>query len=444
MKNGAYELQILNLNSNKTDIQSMLFEYLKRKDKDTVSMQLGRKIDEIYELEEKDKFIESLKNNSKEQEEVVKEASNKSVKQNERELNLEEKEDKEEKKEELEYTKKQYMLKDIYEDTLEKYYTLKEQLYRRNIRENNELSFSDDEYNKLLLYSKYLKKIDIEFSKKSSFKHVAEEFKDTNELLNQNVRNEDKYQNHIGKEHDKQMLENKNLEEKMEALSKDIIDLDSSDPDYALKYDYMMQLYTRLDTKLHMKEPNVLKIQVDEERKQEENIIEDRVIGYNYQKEVKKKTYDFKNTITDRQEMSKAKKDGLNSNTKDTVSQKQAENIIDSHELVIAESLEAMVEKVNQGDIQGARQIYDKIKVFATEKEMQEAIDNDKKLKFEDIKPKTIKEKSNNIFKTDTLDIKDIVENMEEREEEKTSNENQIEDERNWLDENLNKSKRRN
>ena len=442
MKSGLKEIEVLNSKSYGDDIQNLLFQYLKKKDKNSITTQLSDKIDEVYEEDDKDKFIESLREDSKTEEEIVKDAYQKTVKQNEQELSLEEKDDKDDKAKGSDYTKRQLMLKVIYEDTLKKYYDLKQKLYKRNIKDDNRLSFSDDEYNKLLLYSKYLKRIDTRFSNISSYKHITEEFKETKAVLNKNVKNEDMYQKHITREHDKQVAENKELEDKMEELSKDIINLDSNDPNYVQKYDCMMDAYVRLDAKLHMNEPNVVKLQVDEERKQEENLIEDKVLGVGYKKQFVSKTYNDKNRVVNKYEISKEKKDGLYYDEKDTISQKQATSIVNAHELVIAESLEAIVEKVKQGDMQGAKAVYMKVKTLASETELQNAIKENKELNFEEVKPKSIKEDSNNIFKTDSLDIAEITQNIEDREVEKESTkEEQMNNERNFIDENLNRKR---
>ena len=444
MKSNTNDLQIINIKSKNNDIQDLLFEYLNKKDKNDISNQISNKINDVCEIEDKDKFIDSLRENTKTKDEVINEVANKSVNQTEKELALETNDDKDKKIEGSDYTKRQLMLKVVYEDTLNKYYDLKENLYKRNIRENGELSFSDSEYNKLILYSKYLKKIDLAYGKTDSSRHIAQEFDDTNSMLNNNVRNEDKYQKYLNKNHDEKIQINKDLEEKLENLSQDIIALDSQDDNYLEKYEYMMDVYTRLDAKLHMNEPNILTLQLDEERRQEEINVEDKVLGLGYKKDLRNKTYTSKNIVTDKKEISKQKRDGIYYNDSNTVSENQSNDISNSHKLVIAESLEAMVEKVKSNDVEGAREIYDKVKLLVTEVEMKKAIDDSKEITLDDVNPENVKKKSDNIFAADSLSISEIAENMEEREleDKNVSKSDKIYEERNWLEENLNKNKK--
>lgn len=230
----------------------------------------------------------------------------------------------------------------------------------------------------------------------------------------------------------------------------------------------MMEIYTRLDTKLHLNEPNILKLQLDEEKKQEENKIENRVIGIEYKKDLSKKTYSVNNHIVDRVEKAKEKRDSLHNNKKDTVSQKQSHSIINSHSLVIDESIEAIIEKLERNDIDGAKEIYEKVNLLVNEKDLQQAIVDDKKINLEEIKPENFKEntndlnknieytdkekqkeeQNNNIFSSEPLGVESIIENIKQREEEQNeqSEQEQEQDEqenyegRSWIEENLNKN----
>lgn len=373
--------------NNNADMQDILFAYLRKKNrKETQFYDL--QISDIYRegtKEGEDRFESSLKEHILSEDEVIKKASKKTEKKNdELELTVDEEKEISEGEIEDDYSKSQLRLKRLYEESLEKYYDVKSSIYRKNINEDGEISFSDEEFSTLLLHSKYLRKIDNDFRMLTSKKHIAEEFDDTNELVNKKVSKENKYQAKIDNDHDDRILENEKLQEQMEDISKKISGLDETDKDYNGKYEYLMDIYMRLDSKLHMSTPNIYEMQLDEQRRQEEiDITEDNLGGYN--RDFNKKVLTSKNRRIENSELKNDKEKGLYYTDDKTISSENSTRMQNSNDLVISESIEAIAERIRKGDKEGAIKIYENACLLVEENEIQQAIDNKEGLSRADI-----------------------------------------------------------
>lgn len=411
--------------SSRENIQDIVFKYLRENYKKEVKEYDKEDLAEERKgnKEGEDRFTTSLKEHILTEDEVIEKVNNKK----ERKIIeiIEEKDNKDDKTDnEDNHTKKQLLLKIVYEKSLEKYYNTKSMLYRANIRDDGKLSFSDSEYNKMLLHSMYLKKLDNEFRSMTNGKHIAQEFKDTNEIVNRYVSKENIYEKNIDFKHNKQIKKHDILQEQLENIANDISNLDINSRNYKDKYEYLMDIYLRVDAKLNMDSPNIYELQLNEASRKRQLDIEENING-TYDSHFTRNVLNSKNRYIENLELSKDKEKGLYYNEDKTISNKDANERINAHDIVIAESVDAMEEKVKSGDIDGAHEIYDNICLLVEENLVQKAINDKEGLKLSDINIESQEEaRKDDIFGSGAINqnLEEIIKQAKEREDNKQNN----------------------
>lgn len=249
-------------------------------------------------------------------------------------------------------------LKYMYSEALEEYYKLKDDLTKKQIKEDD-ISLDDKNYTKLLMYENYLRKCDILF-KNTNGQFISNQDDGISKKENKYAYDDAKSEKKIINEHDERVTEVDRLNEQIKNVADKIISLNESQK-AGRTVDYEEQLiglendYANLNGRLHALTPNILELYRQEEKKEEQDKITTRVVGTLYEDRKSKRVLDKDVVRLDRNV--EEKEDSL-----EDVAERE-KNELQTTNLELANSyLEAAKSAVDKDNIHEATQLIGKAK----------------------------------------------------------------------------------
>jgi len=289
----------------KTKQEKLLQEILKKEEKKVVTTDFQELLRKSVVSFNEDKVKKQLENKVEDKKDIKKDVNiSKQIKSG---ANVEkivkdiEKEDedskinKEASKTDEKLSSREIALKYMYSEALEEYYKLKNDLTKKQIKEND-ISLDDKNYTKLLMYENYLRKCDMLF-KNTNGQFISNQdeeiFKKENKYAYDDAISERKIIN----EHDERVTEIDRLNEQIKIVADKIIFLnEAQETGRAVDYEEQLKLlendYANLNGRLHALTPNIIELYRQEEKKEEQEKITTRVVGTLYEDKKNKSVLD--------------------------------------------------------------------------------------------------------------------------------------------------------
>lgn len=273
---------------------------------------------------------------------------------------------------------KEIALKYMYSAALDEYYSLRDKLYKAQIRDND-LAVDDRNYIKLLKYENYLRKCDTLF-KSTTGKYISNQDENISKKENKYAYEAAKSERKILTEHENSITEIDRLNDQIKEKADEIIELNESAKngnvhDYEARLEALEHDYLALNAKMHSLKPNVLELYRQEEQKEEQDKTTARVVGTVYQQRKDKRVLDSDVVRLDRR--SQKKEDSL----EDLAEREKLE--LQSTNIELANSyIDAAEVALDKQDVDGAVHMVNKAKEMVGYKKVQD-IEEDKKTDFE-------------------------------------------------------------
>jgi hypothetical protein len=188
-------------------------------------------------------------------------------------------------------TAREEALKHMYLAALEEYYTLREDLYKRQIKDND-IALDDKNYLKLLQYENFMRKCDTLF-KASTGSYISSQDEEISKKENKYAYDAAKSEKKIVNEHEHSINEIDMLNDEIENKANEIIEFNEAAkhndiPNYEQKLDSLENEYISLNAKMHMLKPNILELYRQEEDKELQDKTTERTVGTMYKKNKQK------------------------------------------------------------------------------------------------------------------------------------------------------------
>lgn len=302
-----------------------------------------------------------------------------------------------------ELTRREQLLKYMYESALDEYYTLKDKLYKYQVYDND-ISLDDKNYIKLLRYENYLRKCDVMF-KSTTGKYISNEDAQISEKENKYAYEASKSEKQIMKQHQNSLNEVDRLNDEIESKADEIIALNEqmqtgNVPDYEQRVESLEKDYIALNMKMSLLTPNILELKRQEDEKEIQDETTTRIVGTVY--EAKKDKYVMDANVV-RQDNIVGDKEEILENVAE-----REKNQFDNTNTVLASSyIDAAEVSLQKGDTDEARELVQKAKDVVGIKTA-ESIAEDRKTDFREALKATVSsgddEKSEISNETDGID----------------------------------------
>lgn len=305
-----------------------------------------------------------------------------------------------------ELTTREETLKYMYSVALDEYYTLRENLYKYQIRDNN-IAIDDKNYLKLLKYENYLRKCDTLF-KSSTGSYIAGQDEGISKKENKYAYEAAKSEKKVVNEHEKSINEVDSLNLEIKNKADEIISLNDlakkgNVQNIQEKLNLLESEYITLNVKMHMLKPNILEMYRQEEQKEDQEKTTTRIVGTMYEKRKDKLVIDADVVRLDKKVQKK--EDFLE------YSAENEKNELDETNIKLATSyVDAAEVALEKEDTEEALNLVNKAKYLVGEVKV-ENIASDKKSDFSDILKSNVSSeggeeiKVNLINETEAIDI---------------------------------------
>lgn len=403
--------EVLNTRLNTKSNQEILLQaILKKSDKDNVSdfqEMLRKNIKPLNQdklkkdLEPKEKKLDSIKKDQNISHQV-KSGANLDKIADDLDKEKDEKETKLSSGKEL--TTREETLKYMYAVALEEYYTLRENLYKYQIRDNN-IAVDDRNYLKLLNYENYLRKCDTLF-KASTGSYISNQDAEISKKENKYAYDAAKSERKVLSEHESSINEVDRLNSEIEDKANEIIELNNGVKNgdfenYEKKLSILESEYVSLNAKMHMLKPNILEIYRQEEQKEQQEHTTTRIVGTMYEKRKDKLVMDAQVVRLDRKVEGK---DDLLDNAAENEKKELAET-----NLKVAKSYVAAAESaLEKEDTKEAMKLVNKAKKLVGKEGIAD-ISKDKKTDLSSILKKNVSSDDEDEIKIDEVNETEII-----------------------------------
>ncbi len=200
-------------------------------------------------------------------------------------------------------TDREQTLKFLYVAALEDYYTLREDLYKHQIKDNN-IALDDRNYLKLLQYEDYIRKCDTMF-KQSTGSYISNQDEEISKIENKYAYDAAKSEQKLIDGHEETINEMDSLNKEIENKAEEIMQFneeskDGNIPNHEAKLDMLEKEYVDLNYKMHMLKPNILDIYKQEQERELQDKTTKRIVGPMYKKHKDQLVLDQKVVTLDR------------------------------------------------------------------------------------------------------------------------------------------------
>jgi hypothetical protein len=185
-------------------------------------------------------------------------------------------------------TKREEILKIVYQAAVCERHKLRSDIYERQIKDKD-ISIKDHNYLKLLEYDKYIYKIDLKFKSKTG-KYISEEDKEIAKVEENQMYGDTLNEEALTKEHEKSVVYIRELNESIGKKADEILEVIDNMEDFNLdssmeKYKVLHEEYMELNGKLQLATPSLNELITQEKRKHEQEDITKNNLG-NYEENV--------------------------------------------------------------------------------------------------------------------------------------------------------------
>lgn len=282
-------------------------------------------------------------------------------------------------------TKREQALKQMYIAALEEYYTLREKLYKYQLKEDN-IAVDDRSSLKLLQYETYLRKCDSLF--KSSYgSFIANQDEEVSKIENKYTYETSKIENKLIDSHEKSISEIDSLNVEIENKANEIMKLNEEAEKgnvefYEDKLNALEKEYIKLNAKMSMLKPNILELYRQEQLKDNQDITRDRVVGVMYHKRKEKTVYEA-NVLHEDKKLEKKEEE-----VEDLA--KKPEKKLEESNIAVAQSyVKSADEAIERKDAETASKLVNKAKELVGEVKTEKMIDSEAN-KFAEVLKKDI------------------------------------------------------
>lgn len=187
-------------------------------------------------------------------------------------------------------TKREEILKMVYQAAIQERHKLRADIYVRQIKDKD-ISMQDHNYMKLLEYDKYICKIDLKF-KSGTGKYISEEDRDIAKIEEKQIYGESLDEEALIKEHEKSVSYIRELNEIIGKKADEILELIDNMEDGNLessmeKYKMLHEEYMELNGRLQLATPSLNELVTQEKKKHEQEDMTKNNLG-NYEEKVNK------------------------------------------------------------------------------------------------------------------------------------------------------------